>query len=105
MRARTHMRPIELSKNVDLQSFDLSTPGAKTASAGGLFLGRCQSAIRTKTASKAKPGACLAVPVQDAVVGEDLPVTVKSTLSISNTDGCPCVCRRVVREAENLSPF
>jgi hypothetical protein len=63
------------------------------------------SAIRTKMASKAKPGACLAVPVQAAVVGVDVPVTVKSTLSVSNTDGCPCVCRRVVTEAENLSPF
>jgi hypothetical protein len=70
---------------------------------GAALLG--SSAIRTKMASKAKPGACLAVPVQDAVVGVDLPVTVKSTLSISNTDGYPCVCRRVVTEAENLSPF
>jgi hypothetical protein len=70
---------------------------------GAALLG--SSAIRTKMASKAKPGVCLAVPVQAAVVGVDVPVTVKSTLSMSNTDGCPCVCRRVVREAENSSPF
>ena len=50
----------------------------KPASVGGLFRRRGQSAIRTRTASKAKPGACLAAPLHDAVVGVDLPVTIKS---------------------------
>ena len=48
------------------------------ASLGGL----CQSAIGTSVASKVRPGACLAVPVHDAVVGVDFPVSVKSKVSM-----------------------
>jgi hypothetical protein len=33
-------------------------------------------------ASKANPGACLAAPMHDAVVGVDLPVSVKLTSSM-----------------------
>jgi hypothetical protein len=56
-------------------------------------------------ASKGKSGACLAVPEHDAVVGVDLPVNVKSTLSMPKTEGCPAECRCVLTKAENLSPF
>ena len=43
----------------------------------------------------------MAIPVHDAVVGAEVPVSVKSTLSISKTDGGPGVCRHVVIRAEN----
>ena len=63
-----------------------------------------QSAMRISVASKVKPGACLTLPVHDAVVGVDLPVSVKSTSSMSKTDDCPGAYRRVVMEAEKSSP-
>ena len=43
------------------------------------------------------PGACLAVPKHEAVVGVDLPDNVMSTLSTPNTEGGPCVCRLTER--------
>jgi hypothetical protein len=67
---------------------------------GAALLG--SSAIRTRTASKAKPGVCLAVPVQDAVVGVSLPVSVKQTSSMPKTDGCPGEWRFVAMKAVNL---
>src|ERR1700716_641341 len=62
------------------------------------------SAIRIRVASKVRLGACLAVPVHDAVVGVDLPVSVRSTLSMPKTEGGPCVWRHVEMAAVNLSP-
>lgn len=56
-------------------------------------------------ASKVMPGTCLTVPVHDAVViAADLPVGVKSTLSMPKMEGCPFVCRCVAIKAVNVSP-
>jgi hypothetical protein len=83
-------KPPQLAAPFMSGSASRSVPLHRLDAWGAALLG--SSAIRTKMASKAKPGACLAVPVQDAVVGVDLPVTVKSTLSVSNTDVAPaCV--------------
>ena len=81
------------------------TRPCKAASVGGLPRELRQSAIGTSVASKGRSGACLAVPAHDAVVGVDLPISVKSKLSMPKTEGCPGVCRCVLTEAENLSPF
>src|SRR5882757_3364811 len=95
--------PAMLCGAMDIGSAWLSI---KAASDGGLFRGRGQSAIRTRTASKAKPGACLAAPVHDAVVGVDLPVSVKltSSMPMPKADGYPGVCLSVAMKAVNLSP-
>jgi hypothetical protein len=69
---------------------------------GAALLGSSEIGIRT--ASNSNSGACLAVPVHDAIVGVDLPETVKSKLSMPKTEGCPCVCRSVAIHAVNLSP-
>jgi hypothetical protein len=63
---------------------------------GAALLG--SSEIGISTASNAKSGACLAVPVHDAIVGVDLPETVKSKLSMPKTEGCPCVCGNTCRK-------
>src|SRR5258708_1294636 len=63
-----------------------------------------QSAIRMSVACKVVLGACLAVPIHDAVVSVDLPESVRSTLSMPNTEGGPCVCRLTATAAANLSP-
>ena len=57
-----------------------------------------------RVACKVMPGACLAVPKHEAVVGVDLPDNVMSTLSTPNTEGDPCVCRLTEIVAVNLSP-
>src|SRR5260370_42414218 len=67
-------------------------------------MGGSQSAIRMSVACKVVLGACLAVPKHDAVVSVDLPESVMSTLSMPNTEGCPCVCRLTAMVAVNLSP-
>ena len=97
------MRPIELSKNVHLPFSDLSALGM--AASVGASLGGGQSAIRTRTASKPKPGACLAAPMHDAVVAVDLPVSVKltSSMPMPKADGHPGVCLSAAMKAVNLS--
>src|SRR5664280_1423192 len=57
-----------------------------------------------RVASNAIPGACRVVPRHDATVGADFPASVRSTLSIPNTDNCPGVCRLVVISAVKTSP-
>jgi hypothetical protein len=59
-----------------------------------------------RVASKAKPGACFAAPVQDAVVEVDVPVSVKliTSMPTKQTDGCHAVCLSVAIKAVNLSP-
>ena len=57
-----------------------------------------------RVAWKVVPGACLAVPKHDAVVGVDLPDSVISTLSTPNTEGGPCVRRLTAMVAANFSP-
>src|ERR1700692_4819413 len=87
--ALEEVRPPQLAASFMSGSASRSVSHHRLDAWGAALLG--SSAIRTKMASKAKPGACLVVPVQAAVVDVDVPVTVKSTLSMSNTDGCLCV--------------
>src|ERR1700674_3736476 len=64
----------------------------------------CQSVIGMMIASIAMPGACSDIPRHDAIVRVDFPTSVRSTLSIPNTDNCPGVCRWMAISAVNSSP-
>ena len=61
-----------------------------------------QSTFRMRVACRLVPGAWIAVPVHEAVVGVDLPESVMSTLSTPNTEGGPCVYRLTAMVAANL---
>ena len=55
-----------------------------------------------RVACRLVPGAWIAVPIHEAVVGVDLPESVMSTLSTPNTEGGPCVYRLTAMVAANL---
>ena len=63
-----------------------------------------QSTIRMSVAWKVVPGAWVAVPKHEAVVGVDLPASFISTLSVPKMEGGPCLCRLTAMVAENFSP-
>jgi len=61
--------------------------------------------MRTSVASNVKPGACLAVPLHEAVTPPlDRPVRVISKSSTPNTLGYPGECRAVKTVTSNCSP-